>query len=904
MEKKSDTHTILLAEESGEPPAEIMETVNCYNNTRLCTTHDLVTGGFCTDVAVVVVVFTKYSSGNREILLSARKNFPRANILVIQNTQSGKNDTAGIHKEAVEQGADVFLEYPVQAELLKPYLERFLSSEADIPGTCNNTDRKEHVLLASREIFSQLEMRNLLRKCVERTVTITAADTGVISVITPVGGIVSECLSDGSWTNREDISPDCPLNTEGITDYIHSEQKTEPFHLLSDRYESFLNTPLVDREGNIIAILEIGKHEGYFYHDSDMEVLEELASITSLVLENINILNYTRSKHEASRFYEKSFRHLVENSPFSIMFVQHNKIKFVNNTTVRDLGYTKNELLDRNIIDIISNPDIEEFIDSVKKALSSGNSVKLTTGLKSKNGGVITYEIEINSMLYEERHSVQLVARELGPETGISQETTRLAAAVNSLNSAVTITDMNRKIIYINPAHKKCFGYEPGELLGMESNILFPFDDPSGVSKKIYDAIQILGWEGERIGVRKNGQVFPVYEKISVVKDKNGKSVGIVSVLDEITERKKLEQALKESEERYRTLVDTANTAIIAVNEKGKITYVNPAAEKLFEYRHDELIDEDVTVLMPEKYKQLFRDKVSDSAESGFSGYLENTVEFTGLKKSGVEVPLEISISKCRIEGTRIYTAIIMDITERKNLQEQLIQSAKLAAIGELISGVTHEVNNPLAIVMGYAEMILQEPEIDEDMKQYVGIIFKESERARKVIQNLLSFARQHNPEKEKISVNELLNNTLLLAEYDIKKNNITVKKNYDQNLPSIMADPNQLQQVFLNLLINAQHAVSEKNGNGEILLETSLIEGNSSENETRVMITIRDNGKGIPDNILNRIFDPFFTTKPVNKGTGLGLSVSHGIIKEHGGNIYAENNPGEGASFRIELPV
>jgi len=192
---------------------------------------------------------------------------------------------------------------------------------------------------------------------------------------------------------------------------------------------------------------------------------------------------------------------------------------------------------------------------------------------------------------------------------------------------------------------------------------------------------------------------------------------------------------------------------------------------------------------------------------------------------------------------------------------------------------------------------------MSEEIKKYINIIYKESERARKVIQNLLSFARQHNPDKESISINNLLDDTIMLAEYDIRKNNINLKKNYAQNLPYIMADPNQLQQVFLNLIINAQQAVAEKNGKGEISITTLFKDEESDEKNERVIISISDNGCGINTDILNKIFDPFFTTKPVNKGTGLGLSVSHGIIKEHGGNIYAKNNEGEGATFYIELP-
>ena len=282
-------------------------------------------------------------------------------------------------------------------------------------------------------------------------------------------------------------------------------------------------------------------------------------------------------------------------------------------------------------------------------------------------------------------------------------------------------------------------------------------------------------------------------------------------------------------------------------------------------------------------------------------------MEIAGLKKSGEEFPIEVSLSTCKIGGRQILTAIIFDITERKNLQEQLIQSAKLAAVGELIAGVTHEVNNPLAVVMGYSEMILGEENLDPQLRKSIDVIYNEANRARKVIQNLLSFARGHSPEKQFTSINEIMEKTLSLTEYDLRKNNIEVVKRFDPDLPGTMADPNQLQQVFLNLIINAEQAMSGNAGKKQLTIESRVKNGQSrisADVGSVIELSFRDNGPGITEKHLKKIFDPFFTTKPVGKGTGLGLSVSYGIIKEHGGEIYAHSREGEGATFFIELPV
>ena len=256
-------------------------------------------------------------------------------------------------------------------------------------------------------------------------------------------------------------------------------------------------------------------------------------------------------------------------------------------------------------------------------------------------------------LICSEKQSRKKEARQSG-----SSEALRLAAAVNSLKSAVTITDMERNIAYVNPAHKNTFGYEPEELVGNPSGILFSINDPSGISEKIYDAIVAIGWEGERISIRKDGEVFPSYEKISLVKDKDGNPLGVVSIIDEITERKRLEQALKESEERYRTLVETASTAIIALDENGKIILYNPSAEQIFLYTKTELMDKTLLSLIDE----------IDGEVSDLDNLIGTTAELYGINKEGNKFPIEITFSKCTIEGKSIYTAIILDITERKNL--------------------------------------------------------------------------------------------------------------------------------------------------------------------------------------------------------------------------------------------
>ncbi len=602
------------------------------------------------------------------------------------------------------------------------------------------------------------------------------------------------------------------------------------------------------------------------------------------------------------------FKSIADISNDIIIVIQGNRFKYVNLTGLNLFGYTEDEMLSFNVMDILS-PDCRAlYLDNQQKTMAGKDVPPYELDIQCRNEKYIKLSCEHTLSKHVDEPALIITSRFISSEdTNQEQEALMLAAAVKSLHSAITITDMNRKITYVNQAHKNIFGYDPDELIGKQSNILYPFDDPSGISKKIYDAILMVGWQGERLGVRKNGQVFAAYEKTSVVKDQDGDKVGIVSVVDDISNRKKLEQALKESEERYRTLIETAKSSIIAVDEDNKILLANPSAEKLFGFTTEEFKEKEFEQLISSRYRDVYRSVVIDSENPALTSKHGQSYELYGLTKDGIEFPIEVSFSSCKIEGARIITAIIFDITERKNLQEQLVQSAKLAAVGELISGVTHEVNNPLAIVIGYSEMVLSESKLDEDTQTSLKLINSQAEQARKVIQNLLSFARKHELEKQLININDVVHNTLHLTDYELKKNKITTEKDLDPDIPLVLGDPNQLQQVFLNLIINAEHAMDETDHDNYIKIVTRVKPENhksTDSEEDRIQIIFEDTGPGISENNLQKIFDPFFTTKPSGKGTGLGLSVSFGIIKDHNGEIFAESIEGQGTKFIIELPV
>ncbi|HLW97691.1 MAG TPA: ATP-binding protein [Candidatus Acidoferrales bacterium] len=240
---------------------------------------------------------------------------------------------------------------------------------------------------------------------------------------------------------------------------------------------------------------------------------------------------------------------------------------------------------------------------------------------------------------------------------------------------------------------------------------------------------------------------------------------------------------------------------------------------------------------------------------------------------------------------------IYRDITSEKMIQSKLLHTEKMAGLGQLISGIAHELNNPLTSIMGYSQLLLGR-RLTAAQAADGRLIYQEAERAARIVKNLLLFARETRPERHPVHLNEIVERTLALRSYELRVENIRLEQNLATDLPHVLADPAQLQQVLLNLIVNAEQAIRHSSGEGTICIRTWL------NANGRVALEIADNGPGIPPENIPRIFDPFFTTKPPGSGTGLGLSITYGIIQEHGGQIMVESQPGKGAKFILELPM
>jgi two-component system NtrC family sensor kinase len=355
----------------------------------------------------------------------------------------------------------------------------------------------------------------------------------------------------------------------------------------------------------------------------------------------------------------------------------------------------------------------------------------------------------------------------------------------------------------------------------------------------------------------------------------------------------------RHNEKRYRDLFANAHDMIFTLDPKLRITSINKVGPAILGHAEDALLGRALQdFAAPGSWAPARR-----QFEHLLLGRAIQPFEMQLLNSDGETVYLEVSArlanTTSRSEGIH---CIARNLTERRRLEEQLVQAEKLSALGQLVAGVAHELNNPLTSISGYTQLLLREQNLAAHVHDDLTQIHRQAERAARIVQGLLVFAREHKPERRMINLNDVIQDTLTLRIYQLKVDDITVVQQFDPDLPLTVADPFQLQQVVLNLINNAHQAMTAKGEPGQLTLKTELVQQPGSA--PMIRFSIADTGTGIPKRDLTRIFDPFFTTKPVGQGTGLGLSICFGIVQEHGGHIHAESDVGVGTTVVVDIPL
>ena len=500
-------------------------------------------------------------------------------------------------------------------------------------------------------------------------------------------------------------------------------------------------------------------------------------------------------------------------------------------------------------------------------------------------------------------HDMELEEERKRAEKTLRQNERELELLLESLPELLFYKDINDRLLRCNRNFAEVLHMSPEEVVGKTTDDLYP--EQAQDMKR--DDREVLETGQAKLGIIEafdtpGGRRWVQTSKVPI-RDETGRLVvGLLGIATDITETVRMEKALRESEERYRTVLEEMEDSYFEVDLGGHITFANDSTCCNLRFSREELIGK--------SYKAFSAEKDFDTVYKAFNqayrtGKPAKDLSWEVVRGDGTTGFAEATVLPLRNEAGQItgFRGIGRDITERKRMEEErreLEQKAqlasRLASVGEMASGIAHEINNPLTGVIGYSQLLMQK-DIPENMKEGLEVIRDGGQRVAGIVKRLLTFARQVKTQRDYVSINEIIETTLALKTYELETNNIKTNLQLDPDLPVTIADGGQLQQVFLNLIINAETEMKLAHGKGKLSIETGKV-------DDTIRISFKDDGPGIAKENLDRVFDPFFTTRKVGEGTGLGLSVCHGIMAEHGGTMYVESELRKGATFIVELPI
>ena len=509
-------------------------------------------------------------------------------------------------------------------------------------------------------------------------------------------------------------------------------------------------------------------------------------------------------------------------------------------------------------------------------------------------GSVFFFECVAHAMVRDDAvHGLTILARDI---TAQRRSEARFTELFETLQEGIFIVSSDDKIVEVNPALVRMLAYSSKEEL-LATKVSDVFVDRQQRSLLIHEvSAQTVPQSREITLRRKDGQFITCLNTATAVRDASGNVVRYQGALADITERLAIEKRLYQQQEFARRLVDSFPDLILVSDAQKRYTFVSPKVKEVLGYEPAEIIGLHVgDRTHPEEKAELLA--VYDDFIRAHRNFA--SVEVRVRHKAGDWRRVRCHFSPLFDVNGAIEGVVMSgrDITEMKRLEEQLIQAEKLAAMGQMLAGVAHELNNPLTAILGASELVRDRADVDENTKRQLEMTHRQARRAARIVQNLLEFSRPALPQKKPLDLNAVLDRTLQLHEHSLRRNAVEVDVSAVPNLPPTIGDANQLIQVFLNLISNAEQAIREIRPSGRIQIRLGKA-------FSRVFVTVQDDGPGIKSEDLPRIFDPFFTTKRPGGGTGLGLSICLSIIREHGGDIEVENLPAGGAAFTVFLPA
>ncbi len=588
---------------------------------------------------------------------------------------------------------------------------------------------------------------------------------------------------------------------------------------------------------------------------------------------------------------QRNFKELIDSlDDVALAISLDGTLKTVNRRTADILGVPYTQLVGHKLEEFLGAPLHAEASGSLERFLEKRHwSGVVEVNLKNDSRRLY-YDCMVNAIVKGgDVTGASVLARDI---TGHREKEQRFTQLFESLQEGVYISNPEGKLLEVNPALVTILGYDskedllnlPPEQLGVDAG-----GDP------------VLGRVGSESGRtrtrelrlrRKDGGVAVCVDTSTGVMEA-GRVIRYQGTLVDVTEKHALERQLRRQEEFRQHLLESFPDLILVLDLKGQYTFVSARIGELLGYGPEHLMGknvEDEENTSPE-LAALYRTVATGQSALTSCEYGARHHDSSWRTMLGMASPL------LDAEGKPAGVIIsVRDVTMEKKLEQQIIQSERLAAMGQMIGGFAHELNNPLTSILGISEL-LQEGGASEAARRQIAILHQQARRAAEIVQNLQYFARPPAPGRSQVNLNELVQRTVQMQAYPLRKSNITVDFLPEPAIPAIVADPNQLMQVFLNLLLNAEQAIRESREKGTIRVRIG-------RKPDSVWIVFQDDGPGIAPENLAHIFDPFFTTRRPGRGTGLGLSICKTVLREHGGNIEAASAPGGGAVFTITLPV
>ena len=614
---------------------------------------------------------------------------------------------------------------------------------------------------------------------------------------------------------------------------------------------------------------------------ADDQLLQAIASHASVALENARL--FTRMD-KANRHWMEIFDAITD---FIVVHDEPQNVLRVNRSLAEFIGVPPSELIGVNMRALL--------------ALTSESPAHGCPFCHSADDGSHEYVHQVLERMYlvstsrihasasERQHTIHV----LKDITDRREAERRYRELFDNIQEGLFFAVPSGHFIEVNDALVRMLGYnDRDELLNIDiPNQLY--SSPERL-QQLNEAMQRQGVlrNHEEVLRRKDGSAIHVLINAFAVPDAHGQVLQYRGLMLDITGLKTFQAELQHARDFSEKILNNTQSLILVVDTAGLISYAN---RRWYDagYEQRQLVGCPFADLV----SPIRRPVLTNALNSTLSGHPVDNLDLQVLRGDGRVGQFSVNLSPMRDEQGIVTSIVVVltDITDSAMLQSKLIHAEKMAAVGQLVSGVAHEVNNPLTAILGFADLLMENSEVPEGARKDLRVILQEAQRTKQIVQNLLSFARQMPPQRKPVQLNTILRRTIQLRAYDFNSHGVEIVEHLDESLPLVVGDSHQLQQVFLNIMNNAYDAVRETGRPARIEIMTASL-------GTYVEVSFRDNGHGIsqPD----RIFDPFFTTKEVGKGTGLGLSICYGIVREHGGEILCHNNTGaQGATFIVRLP-